>query len=409
MPWADAPAIQRRMTVRMRVLTLNLILSSFACSHHKSHPSSGGAVTAAGGGGGGMRTPIAGTTAGTTGAPRSGTAGSSAGTRASGGAGVGDTAGVIGTAGAAGVAGDLSPSAAGHAGGSGSGAIAGTHGAVPGCTTKPGARRGKSVESVMVGSTKRTFVYYAPDDLDPHKPVPLVIVPHGYTQSGDDMFTITKYPMLAEREGFIAIFPDGAPNSTGPWDVGKNVCGNGALVPGNGDDQTFIDLMIEFAAEDRCLDRDHIYMTGWSMGGYLSNHSGCLRDDLRAIGPHSAGSHDLSACTGKRKPVILFHFDPDNLIDYSCGESARDGWVKHNGCQLSDPDITQVQGGSCEYYKGCPSDGQVAFCTFQIPPAHENDFLSGHAWSGGTTHAYSIEQTQSAAELGFSFFKQYAW
>ena len=261
----------------------------------------------------------------------------------------------------------------------------------------------------MAGGQKRTFVFYAPEKLDPNKPVPLVIVPHGYTQSGEKMFAITKYPELADREGFVAVFPDGAPGSVGPWDVGDNVCGNGMLVPGSGDDQKFIDLMIAFADENQCIDHEHIFMTGWSMGGYLSNHSGCLRDDLRAIGPHSAGTHDLSGCKGKRKPVILFHFNPDGLIDYDCGVRARDGWLKQNGCQKADPEVTEVKGGKCEYYKGCPSDGQVAFCTFEIPPNHVTDFLAGHAWSGGTVQQYSISETESAAELGWSFFKKYAW
>ncbi|HKP62044.1 MAG TPA: PHB depolymerase family esterase, partial [Polyangiales bacterium] len=277
------------------------------------------------------------------------------------------------------------------------------------CSGKAGSKRGKSAQTLMVGGSRRTFIHYAPRALDPDKPVPLIIVPHGYTQSGEEMFIITKYPELADREGFVAVFPDGAPNSTGPWDVGEGVCGNGALVPGSGDDQAFVDAMIEFAAADQCIDRKHIFMTGWSMGGYLSHHSGCLRDDIRAIGPHSAGTHDLAGCKTKHKPVIMFHFDPDGLISYSCGTRARDAWLKRNGCQTDDPELQMVKGGSCAYYKGCPADGQVAFCTFDLPPNHAADFLAGHAWSGGAVRAYSIAETESAAELGYSFFKKYAW
>jgi polyhydroxybutyrate depolymerase len=306
---------------------------------------------------------------------------------------------------------------AGGSGMSGSGGaavvVAGSGGTVSAtasqCAGKAGSKRGKSEQSVMAGGRRRTFVYYAPKALDANKPVPLVIVPHGYTQSGEEMFIITKYPMIADREGFVAIFPDGAAGSVGPWDVGSNVCGNGALVPGSGDDQAFIDEMITFAADDQCIDRDHIFMTGWSMGGYLSNHTGCLRDDIRAIGPHSAGTHDFANCKTRHKPVIMFHFNPDGLIDYSCGLRARDGWIERNGCSVDAPDVKMVKGGKCEYYKDCAPDGQVAFCTFDIPPNHVTDFLAGHAWSGGNVRAYSIAETESAAELGWSFFKHYAW
>lgn len=279
----------------------------------------------------------------------------------------------------------------------------------PSCSGKAGAKRGKSTQAVNVGGSRRSFVYYAPKNLDPNRPVPLVIVPHGYTQSGEEMFQITKYPAIAEREGFVAMFPDGAPLSIGPWDVGSGVCGNGTFVPGSGDDQAFIDAMIAFASADQCIHRDHIFMTGWSMGGYLSHHTGCLRDDIRAIGPHSGGTHDLRKCKGRLKPVIMFHFDPDGLIDYSCGTKARDSWVERNGCQRSQPEIQRVKGGQCEYYRGCAPGAQVAFCTFQIPLNHRLDFLAGHAWSGGNAQGWSIAETESAAELGWQFFKTYAW
>lgn len=272
------------------------------------------------------------------------------------------------------------------------------------CTGKPGKKRGKSDESVMAGG-KRTFVYYAPENLDANKPAPLVIIPHGYTQSGQAMYDITRYSDIADREGFVVAYPDGAPGSVGPWDVGTGVCGAGSFVPGSGDDQKFIDEMIAFAEADQCIDKEHIYITGWSMGGYLANHSGCLRDDIRAIGPHSAGTHDLSSCKVGPKPVILFHFNPDGLINYDCGVKARDEWVKHNGCTMDSPEIKMVKGGKCEYYQGCKKEGQVAFCTFDLPANHQSDFLAGHAWSGGTVHSYSISETESAAELGWAFFK----
>ena len=276
------------------------------------------------------------------------------------------------------------------------------------CSGKPGLKKGKSSQTVTA-RTPRTFVYYAPPSLEPNVAVPLVIVPHGYTETGQDMYDITRYKDIADREGFVVAFPDGAPGSIGPWDVGTGVCGLGASVPGSGDDQGFVDAMIAFADADRCIDHDHIFMTGWSMGGYLSNHTGCLRKDIRAIGPHSAGSHDLGSCPVAHKPVILFHFNPDGLIDYKCGVEARDRWVKRNGCSSDAPDVKMVKGGRCEYYRGCAEDGQVAFCTFDVPANHAADFLSGHAWSGGTVHAYSIAETESAAELGWAFFKKYAW
>lgn len=277
------------------------------------------------------------------------------------------------------------------------------------CTGKPGMLRGKSRQTVMAAGVPRSFVYYVPQSLDANKPAPFVIVPHGYTMSGEEMFGITGYDKIADREGFVVAYPDGA--GANPWNVGAGICGAGALVNGTGDDQSFIDAMLEFVAADQCLDASHVFITGFSMGGYFSNESACMNPKIRAGGPHSGGTHDLSGCKNARRPMIIFHFKSDALIDYACGSSARDEWVKRNGCTAAGPDVTVVKGGSCEYYKGCPADGQVVFCSFDEPAGGAGEAITGHAWSGGSNmnSGFAIPPTENASELGWAFFKKYAW
>ena len=283
------------------------------------------------------------------------------------------------------------------------------------CSGKPGVKRGKSNQMLTAGGAQRSFIYYAPKGLDPNVPVPLVILPHGTNMSGQGMYDITQYAALADREKFVAIFPDGidGPGSFAPWNVGSGVCGLGAVVAASGNDQAFVDEMIKFAEQDQCIDARHIFMTGFSMGGYFSHETACVSSKIAAIGPHSAGTHDLSKCPGKPKPAILFHFTSDSLIDYECGTAARDQWVKRNGCSATSPDVTQVKGGKCSYYKGCSAGAQVAFCSFD-PPSWDDDGLpSGHGWSGGSKAGAesfgAISNTESASELGWAFFKKYAW
>jgi polyhydroxybutyrate depolymerase len=288
------------------------------------------------------------------------------------------------------------------------------------CTAKPGAIRGRSTQMLTAAGLARSFVYYAPHTLDPSKPAPVVIIPHGYTMNADMMFEITGYSALADREGFIAIFPNGQQPGIGtPWNVGTPDCSStlGFLPLARGDDNAFIDAMLQFAENDQCLDRQHVFMTGFSMGGYFSNETGCMREDIRAIGPHSGGSHDFATCNVTNKPVIVMHFEGDGLIPYGCGTQARDRWLALNvGCQLDQPTTTAIQGGRCEYYAGCPADGQVAMCSFTIPSTGtRNEAFPGHGWSGGSKQgsangaAFAIPETASATELSWSFFQQYAW
>jgi polyhydroxybutyrate depolymerase len=289
----------------------------------------------------------------------------------------------------------------------------------PLCTGKPGQLRGKSMQTLMAGGLTRTFIYYAPSTLDPNKPVPVVYVPHGYMMTADMMFDITKYSDLADTDQFIVMFPNGQAAVSlldGPWNIGNPDCGSslaGILPKATGDDQAFVDAMLAFADADQCIDHTHVYMAGFSMGGYFSNETGCLRPDMRAIAPHSGGAPDLSSCASVHKPALIMHFQGDALIPTMCGTQARDRWIAHNGCSPDSPMVMPVEGGSCEYYQGCPSDGQVAMCTFTIPSEAQSATYPGHAWSGGSKAGmgadYAIPETASATQLSWNFFSTYAW
>lgn len=273
------------------------------------------------------------------------------------------------------------------------------------CTGKPGALSGKSQQKISVGGTMRSFIVHRPAALDPNAPAPIVIIPHGFTQNAEDLYRITRYWELGEQEGFVTLFPDGA-TYAGPWNVGQPSCQSvfGLLPLGNADDQAFLDAMLAFVEADQCVDQEHVFIAGFSMGGYFSNETACFNDKFRAIAPHSGGSHDLAKCPGKRKPVIMFHGSGDKLIPYACGKETRERWVKRNGCS-SEVEVKQVKNGSCEYHKGCPADAQVAFCTL-------NDM--NHGWAGGAKEqvlAYPDDypKYESSTQVSWDFFKKYAW
>lgn len=276
--------------------------------------------------------------------------------------------------------------------------------------------RGKTSRTINAGGLDRTYIIYLPANADPTKPLPLVFVHHGYTMSGQAMFDITGYPALADAEGIALAFPDGqnGPNSFGaPWNVGTDVCpsSNGAQPPiAPGDDFAMLDAIKADVALDQCIDDEHVFMTGFSMGGYFSHHTGCMNDSIRAIAPHSGGAHPFDTCTTGHKPVIIFHGEGDTLVPNSCSDPTvppRPGitpsataWAEKNGCGTTTRDV-EIDGGTCRYYDGCPADGQVAICTF---PG------MGHCWAGGVGPSiYSCSSYASATVLQWDFFKTHAW
>ena len=268
-----------------------------------------------------------------------------------------------------------------------------------------------------VSGLARTYNVYLPPNLDPTAPIPLVLVFHGYSMSGAEMAAITGYPALADTEGIAVAFPDGegGPDSlAAPWNIGPNVCPNstGITPDAGGDDLGFIDAMEHDIAADQCLDAAHIFVTGFSMGGYFTHHAGCMRPDIRGIAPHSGGTHDLSACASTHKPVIIFHGLADPVVPSGCDDPAATNtpmgftpsateWAAKNGCSMQTT-TQMVQGGTCMTYTGCPADGQVELCTF---PG------MGHCWAGGVpnTGTSSCPPYESATKLEWAFWRKYAW
>lgn len=275
--------------------------------------------------------------------------------------------------------------------------------------------RGMSQRTMMVAGLQRTYIVYLPAGVEPSTPVPLVFVHHGYTMSAQNMYDITGYPALADSEHIAVVFPDGqaGPNSLGaPWNVGTNICPSTSGTPpeATGDDFAFLDAMKADVSADQCLDPAHVYVTGFSMGGYFSHHVGCERSDIRAVAPHSGGTHPLDDCPVAKKPIIIFHGTADPLIPDGCDDPAgtpvlgvtpsATAWAAHNGCGTTTTSHA-VNNGTCVTYDGCPADAQVELCTFNA---------MGHCWAGGLgTNVFSCNNYESATQLEWAFFKQYAW
>jgi polyhydroxybutyrate depolymerase len=222
----------------------------------------------------------------------------------------------------------------------------------------------------------------------------VVLAHHGFTMSGEVMRTLTNFDQLADQEGFVVLFPDGG--GAAPWNVGTGICGMGAAVAGTADDFGFVEAMLDSVEADQCIDRSRVFVTGFSMGGYFSNHIGCQRGNslVRAVGPHSGGTY-AGACPGAPLPVFIMHGTGDALITYNCGAEARDHWVQRNGCS-DQVDARPVQGGTCEWHRDCPPGGQVVLCSF--------DGMA-HGWAGGLGF-YGGAGFEDATRLVWDFFKQ---
>ncbi len=304
--------------------------------------------------------------------------------------------GAAGSAGSGGSGGSAGSGGDGEDAGEETGGSGGTGGQPANCSGKPGAP-GLSQREVVVDGDTRTFQVHIPTSLNRNTPAPVVFIFHGFSMSGEIMIELTGFAALADDEGFVAVFPEGPPAA--PWNVGENICGLGGWVAGTADDFAFVESILNDIEADQCLDRSHVFVTGFSMGGYFSNHIGCQRSDLvRAIAPHSGGTY-LGACPGGPTPTLLIHGTGDALIDPDCGEEARNVWAARNGCSTRFRTVA-VEGGHCEWHLDCPPDGQVVLCLF-------DDMCHGWAATGdgSCTNSAGGDMYEDATSLIWEFFK----
>jgi polyhydroxybutyrate depolymerase len=201
-----------------------------------------------------------------------------------------------------------------------------------------------SAETIKVGQTTRHYTAQLPE----LKLVPLVIVLHGNTQTGADMITRTAWPMVARRENFAVVFPDGLNHS---WaDLRPNNMRAGRVPPHGTDDVAFIVKLVEKLVADGSADPKRIYVTGISNGGAMTMTLVCKRTDLFAAAASvimNLTDQSAGQCRPSRPvPMLMMNGTADPLIPYNGGRGtsrfAADGfwsadktlafWRKANGC-----------------------------------------------------------------------------
>ena len=209
-------------------------------------------------------------------------------------------------------------------------------------------------ETIDIGGVARTYLTQFPDS----KPAPLVIALHGNTQTGADMRTRTSWALVANRERFGVIFPDGLNHA---WaDLRPDSKRAGRVPPAGTDDVAFIVKLIEKYVADGSADPKRIYVTGLSNGGAMTLTLVCARADLFAAAASvivNLTDESAAACHPSRPmPVLMMNGTADPRIPYDGGKGdsrfAVDGfwsapqtlafWRRVNGCEARDGTVTDL-------------------------------------------------------------------
>lgn len=294
----------------------------------------------------------------------------------------------------------------------------------------PSDRIGTHTGSITWDGLERTYLIYIPSSWNKIKSMPLVIALHGGGGTGKRMVKLTQggFNTLADKEGFIVVYPDGIEKH---WNDGRGEDETGwrAHIE-NIDDVGFISALIVHLANEYNINKKRIFVTGISNGAKMTFRLACeLTDKIAAIAP-VAGSmiEDMSVYPKPSKPlpVLVIHGTEDPLVPWTGGDiqlgrrkfgrvisvsETVKFWVNHNNCYSSplisyEPDKDPRDGTRVrkEVYDGCKDNTEVILYAIEG---------GGHTWPGGWQYLSEriVGKTSrdiDANEVIWNFFKKHA-
>jgi len=124
----------------------------------------------------------------------------------------------------------------------------------------------QTTDSIVVQGVNRSFVFYMPSTWNQSQQIPLLIVLHGLTQTGNGLMNITGFNTIAETNNFIVCYPDGINNS---WNANMNVSVSQA------EDLEFIEALVAYFENNYNTDTYKRYLCGFSTGGFMCHKTVC--------------------------------------------------------------------------------------------------------------------------------------
>ena len=188
-------------------------------------------------------------------------------------------------------------------------------------------------DNITVGGTTRTYNVIVPKNLGENRP--LLIFCHGYNQDANWMqfneFKNDNVSMEAvcDTAKFVCVFPNGIDRA---WDTGGDR------------DINFIKAIIEKMVTQHKIDRNRIYLGGFSMGGMLTYNAINKISDIIAAFVSCSGPSVVTPKAGLR-PIPLLHIQ-GTAGDWGGVQPALNPWIRHNGCSMTDKVINNYNGFS---------------------------------------------------------------
>ena len=267
----------------------------------------------------------------------------------------------------------------------------------------------RRTHSTAVGSRDHWLYIPARQAGQRAKPLPLVVMLHGCTQSADDFAVGTQMNRLADQHGFLVLYPEQAASANAArcwnWFRAEDQVRQGG-------EPELIVGMVQAVVAEHGVDPQRIFVAGLSAGAAMAVILGETYPEwFAAVGAHSglpyAAAHDIPSAMAAMKgrpvmghahlpgtahdprrpatqavPVIVFHGDRDHTVQPGNGAQIAEQAVRAHARKAGASGLTTVteQGssGTRRHTRTLHTDASGRPCV-EVWTLHG----AGHAWSGG--------------------------
>lgn len=281
------------------------------------------------------------------------------------------------------------------------------------------------------GSRRRRFELHLPEGYNGGTARPLLMVLHGCRQTSADIRDISDFDAVADREGFIVVYPF----VTGYSGLRIRNCWgwwiDSEIRPGAGEVEDLWQI-IEQVSEEVSIDTRRIHIAGLSSGAGMAVAAMVAHADRIASGAAVAGipysetpravSHGAPGGVsfkrtelvvdamrsvlgehGRPSPIFIVHSRDDAVVDIQAARNLRDSWAQ---CYRLDPtrpvsENTGTTDGAAWVHARYRKTRQRS--------AIETLFIEGrgHGWYGGRPGKFSYPAAPNISELMWRFFKRH--
>lgn len=256
--------------------------------------------------------------------------------------------------------------------------------------------------TLIHGELDRSYIVRVPPAVASGKPLPVVLNFHGGAAHAREQKRYSRMDEVADREGFVAIYPNGSSGIGGrflTWNAGV-CCGPAAAA--RVDDVGFVIALLDDLARRVALDPGRIYATGLSNGSMMAYRLAVEAAPRIAAVAGVAGAMTLDRfAPALPVPVMHIHSVDDARALYNGGlgpafpftnsrvlhesvDVMLQKWISHNACpeqpQVGDPVRGRAGAADAAHtatrFGFAPCRGGTEVVLWKLTGA-------GHVWPGG--------------------------